>query len=306
MYCDMDPGIDDAAALVVAAGRTAIDGVMTVAGNVEADKTLANAGRLLRVLGLEDVPLVAGAGAPILHRLVTAPHVHGSTGLDGYPFPRGVRAPTSEEPAWRWLARELVTRTRPAEIVATAPLTNLARFLAAFGDEAYRQRVGSVTIMGGSLSGGNVTPTAEFNFYADPVAADWVLGSGWPIRIVGLDVTTVPGIPVHELDRLAQYGEVGQMLEGLLGVYAQNLEAIGEAVDVVYLHDVAAVAAALRPDLYTFTPMRLRVIPDGEFRGTLVTESARTGRATVEYATAVDADGFRAWFWESLQRFRDA
>lgn len=305
MYLDMDPGIDDAAALVAAAGRTTIEGVMTVAGNVEADKTLRNAGRLLRVLGLEEVPLVAGAEVPLLHRLVTAPQVHGPSGLDGYAFPRGERRPTAAEPAWRWLAGALERRARPAAVVATAPLTNLARFLAAFGDASYRGRVEVLTVMGGSLVGGNVTPTAEFNFYADPVAADLVLGSGWPIRVVGLDVTMVPGIPVGDLDRLAEYGEAGRMLQGLLAVYADNLRAIGEAVDVVYLHDVAAVAAAVRPELFTFTPMRLRVVPDGEFRGTLVEEPARSGRAAVEYATGVDADAFRAWFWDSLEPFRN-
>lgn len=305
MYLDMDPGIDDAAALAVAAGRKAIDGVMTVAGNVEAEKTLANAGRILRVLEQDKVPLVGGAETPLLHRLVTAPHVHGRSGLDGYAFSRGQRPPTTAEPAWRWLAAELRGRSEPADIVATAPLTNLARFLGAFGDPLFRDRVRTLAIMGGSLIGGNVTPTAEFNFYADPVAADFVLGSGWPIRVVGLDVTMVPGIPVRELARLTEYGEVGRMLSGLLAVYADNLRAIGEAVDVVYLHDVAAVAAAARPDLYTFTPMRLRVIPDGEFRGTLAPEPERTGRPTVEYATGVDAEAFRAWFWESLEPFRD-
>ena len=46
-----------------------------------------------------------------------------------------------------------------------------------------------IVMMGGSLSGGNITPAAEFNIYVDPEAARIVFQSGIPLTMVGLDVT---------------------------------------------------------------------------------------------------------------------
>lgn len=55
-------------------------------------------------------------------------------------------------------------------VFVIGPLTDLA--LAASVSPNTLMRAKSIVIMGGALSGpGNITPLAEFNFYADPIAA---------------------------------------------------------------------------------------------------------------------------------------
>jgi pyrimidine-specific ribonucleoside hydrolase len=303
-YLDMDPGIDDAVALAVAVQQADVGGITTVAGNVAGDKTFRNAGRLLNVFGHPEVPVVPGAMHPLFQTPVIADHIHGESGLEGYPLTSESVPAASDLPAWQWLARQLEQETAPVEWIATGPLTNVARFLAAFDHRAYQRKVQAITVMGGSLSGGNVTPTAEFNFYADADAADFVLGSGWPVRMIGLDVTTRPGLPTSRLPDLSQMGSVGAVLAGLLAFYGEAIRRIGEAVDVLYLHDVVAVAAAKHPEKFTWKQTPLRVIREGELRGTVVEVQAKTSRPSVEVAVDVDGAWFLDWVWESLAAYR--
>ena len=57
-------------------------------------------------------------------------------------------------------------------LVAIGPLTNIAVALKLEPD--LPELLHSFTIMGGCDGGGNVTPTAEFNFHCDPEAAQAV------------------------------------------------------------------------------------------------------------------------------------
>ena len=88
---DCDPGHDDAVALLLAAGNDAIDllAVTTVAGNCPLELATLNARRVAALAGLEDVPIAAGAAGPLHGELVTAPDIHGETGLDGYELTTG-------------------------------------------------------------------------------------------------------------------------------------------------------------------------------------------------------------------------
>ena len=107
------------------------------------------------------------------------------TGMDGHDLPPPVASPI-DEPAADFIARTAAA-TRGLHLVATGPLTNIARVLTAFPGTG--AALAGISIMGGSTGQGNATPVAEYNIQADPEAADIVFGSGVPIRMVGLNVT---------------------------------------------------------------------------------------------------------------------
>src|SRR5450755_4203320 len=159
---DTDPGVDDALALLLAmrSPELKIEAITPVAGNVPLEFTLANALRLVEIAGRTDVPVAAGASHPLVRRLVTADYVHGNNGLGGVEFPQPKIKPVSETAVE--IIRRLV-RSSPGEIsiVAVGPLTNVATALRSDPDLAGMIR--SIVLMGGSLSGGNITPSAEFN-----------------------------------------------------------------------------------------------------------------------------------------------
>jgi inosine-uridine nucleoside N-ribohydrolase len=57
-------------------------------------------------------------------------------------------------------------------------------------------------MMGGSATRGNRTPSAEYNIYADPEAAQAVFRSGVPIVMCGLEVTEQAYFTPEEWDEL--------------------------------------------------------------------------------------------------------
>jgi purine nucleosidase len=188
MILDTDPGVDDAIAIFLAlrSPELKVEAITAVAGNVPLSLTLPNALQLVEIAGCTDVPVASGAATPLVRRLVTAKYAHGNNGLAGVEFPEPKLKPVAEP------AAELIRRTvraNPGEItiVAIGPLTNVATALKS--DPGLASQIKSIVVMGGSLSGGNITPAAEFNFYVDPEAARIVFDSGVPLTSVGLDVT---------------------------------------------------------------------------------------------------------------------
>src|SRR4030088_1773822 len=185
---DTDPGVDDALALLLAmrSPELKIEGISAVAGNVPLELTLPNALRMVEIASRTDIPVAVGAKAPLMRRLVTAAYAHGENGLGGAVFPEPKIKPVSE-PAAQFIRQ--VVRKYPGEVtlITIGPLTNIASALNS--DPELAAIIKSVVMMGGSLSGGNITPAAEFNVYVDPEAARIVFQSGIPITMVGLDVT---------------------------------------------------------------------------------------------------------------------
>src|SRR3546814_16306866 len=71
-------------------------------------------------------------------------------------------------------------------IAMLGPQTNLA--LALIQEPDIVQGIKEVVIMGGAhFNGGNITPVAEFNLFADPQAAEVVLKSGVKLTYLPLD-----------------------------------------------------------------------------------------------------------------------
>jgi inosine-uridine nucleoside N-ribohydrolase len=250
---DCDPGHDDAIALLLALASPELEllGVTTVAGNQTLEKTTANAIRVLDFVGCDDVPVAAGASAPLVREPYVAAHVHGESGLDGPDLPPPGRGPL-EQHAVDFLAAQIRARDGGVTLVPTGPLTNVALLLALHPGA----RPERIVLMGGAIAEGNVTPAAEFNIWADPEAAARVFASGIDVTMVGLDVThRALFTPAHE-ERLE--GRVGEMVRALLGFYGEfhRREYGWEGSPI---HDAVAVAHVARPELLETVERGVRI-----------------------------------------------
>lgn len=193
---DMDPGIDDALALILAlkSPEVQILGITTVAGNAPVEMTTTNARRVLEYMNIEKISVAKGATNPLNHPLDDALSYHGRDGLGNCHLP-APKVPLHPDKAWDFLAQLALDARGEVTLVATGPLTNVAR---AF--ELHPELPGLLTrlvLMGGAYGltpygKGNRTPFAEFNVWQDPEAAHMVFNSGVDIFAVGLDVTMDP------------------------------------------------------------------------------------------------------------------
>ncbi|GLU49368.1 nucleoside hydrolase [Nocardiopsis ansamitocini] len=306
VFVDCDPGIDDALALayLAACADVEIVGVGTVYGNNSVEITTDNALRLLALYGRPEVPVAAGAGRPLVQPPNLAGHVHGENGLGGVRAPEPTARPVDESAA-ELLVR--LVRESPGEIdvLAVGPLTNLALALAL--EPRLPELAGRVVVMGGAVQApGNVTAWAEANIMNDPEAAEAVLGAGFDLSLVALDVTMRTLAGGRWLDDLAAVaGERAEYTHRFLDFYVGFYESVlGERACA--MHDPLAAAILVNPELMVVesvsVPVRVE-LNGAHTRGATVADLRPRPRAddrpAVTLVTEVDADGF-------LKRMLDA
>lgn len=293
---DTDTGSDDAVALILAARHpgTIIRAITIAPGNVPTSTGARNALASLDIAAAPAVPVHAGREEPLLHALESAQHVHGVDGMGGVPLP-DTRRVLEEEGAVSALLRIAQSEPGVHELVTLGPLTNVAAAL--LQDPLLLTRFRRTTMMLGAADCcGNVTPTAEFNAWADAHAARVVLSAHGAKTIVGWDVSRRFAVFTEDDDAMLRAA-------GPLGEFAVDINADvrkwGIAVTGIGgydLPDPAALAVALEPALVTASETRhVEVSLDPQTRGQLIIDRrARSGPPNAEIVTAIDRDRFVA------------
>ncbi|MAC72769.1 nucleoside hydrolase [Rhodobacteraceae bacterium Araon29] len=294
---DTDPGQDDAVAILLAlASPDEIDviGITAVAGNVPLALTEKNARIICELAGRTDIPVFAGCDRPLGRSLVTAEHVHGKTGLDGPVLP------DPEMPLQSTHAVDFIIETLRAHASGTitlcplGPLTNIATALTKAPDIA--KKIAAIVLMGGAyFEVGNITPTAEFNIYVDPEAADIVFKSGINITVMPLDVTHKALVTKPRNDAFRALGTpVGNAVAEMTDFFERfDKEKYGSAG--APLHDPCVTAYLIRPELFSGRHINVEIETSSELtRGMSVADWWRvTDRpANATFIGDLDADGF--------------
>jgi purine nucleosidase len=250
---DTDPGQDDAVAILLALASpedVEVLGITTVAGNVPLSYTTRNARIVCELAGKPQTRIFQGCDAPLKRKLVTAEHVHGKTGLDGPVLPEPTM-PLQEMHAVDFLIETL--RSEPEKTITLCPLgplTNIATALEKAPDIA--ARIQSIVLMGGAyFEVGNITPTAEFNIYVDPEAAEIVFKCGAPITVLPLDVT-------HKALVTGPRNEAFRALGTRVGTAVAEMTDFFERFDLAKygsegapLHDPCVIAQIIAPHLFS-------------------------------------------------------
>jgi purine nucleosidase len=305
---DCDPGQDDAVNLFLAMSspdELEILGITVVAGNVPLALTEVNARLMCDIAGRGDIPVFAGCDRPMVRELVTAEHVHGSTGING------VEVTEPEHPLQEQHAPDFIVETLKAAgeetvtLVPTGPLTNIA--VAFQKAPEVVPKVKEIVLMGGAMrESGNMSPSAEFNMLADPHAAAIVFDCGRPITQMGLDVSHQVLTTRERIERLKEIDNgPARATVGMLDFFNRHDMAKYNYLGAP-LHDPCTVAFLLKPEIFETKLCNVTVETESEL--TIGHTSVDFWQVTkrpknVNWAWSVDADAFYALLTERLARF---
>ncbi|MEM9667852.1 MAG: nucleoside hydrolase [Pseudomonadota bacterium] len=275
---DCDPGVDDAVALFLAFSAPEIlnvRAITTVAGNVPLHLTQKNARRICDLAGRRDIPIFAGCPTPYLRDAVSAEDFHGADGLEGIPAFEP-DTPLQDQHAVSFLIETFRTATDPITLVITGPMTNVAMAIRQAPD--ILDTIDQVVLMGGAdTEGGNITPHAEYNVFADPHAAEIVFNCGARITALSLDIT-------HKLRTTdARIADIRNIRSPNTEHIANLLQATNDFEKKMKnwgdgpLHDPSTIAYLLAPNLFSGKSVSIDVeTEEGDRQGkTVLTESAK-------------------------------
>ena len=304
---DTDPGQDDAVAILLALSspeEIEVLGITAVAGNVPLPLTQKNARIICELAGRPDVLVYAGCDAPLNRKLVTAEHVHGKTGLDGPVLADPVMA-LQPGHAVDFIIETLRRETAGSvTLCPLGPLTNIAAAFLKAPDVV--GRVAQIVLMGGAyFEVGNITPTAEFNIYVDPEAADIVFKSG-------VDLVVMPLVVTHKAltnkARVAAFRALGTKPGRMVAEWTDFFERFDMqkyGSEGAPLHDPCVIAYLIKPELFSGRHINVEIETGSEL--TLGMTVADWWGVTKRPANAlfigdVDADGFYALLTERIGR----
>ena len=308
LILDVDTGTDDAVAILFAALHPDLElvGVTTVNGNVPVEHCTDNSLRVLDLIGRGDVPVHEGLSRPIVRRGFPAAKrfepdsplsMHGLS----LPLP-AARTPKRDGGAVEFLLETL--RATPDEItlVPVGPLSNLAAVLAI--DPGIVDAVPEVVIMGGGHHVGNETPSAEFNIWADPEAAEMVLAAGFrSVTLVPLDATHQALLTRQDCDDLAALGTPAVAAAAELIGRRVDAYTAGRGVataDAAPVHDAVCTAYLVDPTVISTRALHVSVETQGRYTVGRTVMDTRTGSTQpTNCSVAFGAD--RALFVRLLQ-----
>jgi len=177
---DIGDDIDDAyaLALILNLPNAKLLGVTTTFG--ETQKRAELAAKFLHVCGRDDVPVYAGrAGTSQIRRQ--------------YEWAQGFRSPSLKSgDAALFLKNTIDKNPGQVTLVGIGALTNIGDLLTRFPE--VKPKIKRIVIMGGAVYLGynnQAPPMPEWNIKCDPAAAKIVYGSGVPLVMAGLEVTTM-------------------------------------------------------------------------------------------------------------------
>jgi pyrimidine-specific ribonucleoside hydrolase len=267
LVVDTDMGDDDIMALIslLRKPNVLVKAItLSSTGLTHANEGLRNLRRLLYLLNRQEIPVASGRELPLQggHQFPDSWRARCDILLDKIPSIDNAaieNAPSCN--AVELLRNTIESSPEKTTILALGPLTNIAELFKLNPD--LLKKVEKLHIMGGAVDvPGNLSvfpdnKVAEWNIFADPLAAKEVLKTGIPIYLIALNATN--HVPLTQ----EFYDYVKNNYKTHLSILFFHL--LTEVMPVIqmdgfYFWDVVAVETLVAPNLANFEPRTIDIV----------------------------------------------
>lgn len=300
---DTDPGVDDALTflLALASPEIKLEALTTTQGNVTVEKGTRNALAVLELARMSQIPVARGSELPLVQPLLASDLVHGKSGVGSAKLAEPAKEPVAKH-AVDFLIEKTLAEPGQISIFPIGPLTNIA--MAIRKEPRFAKSVKELVIMGGAIQeGGNMTPLAEFNIFADPHAAHIVLHSGIPITMIPLDATHKCILEQSHVEELLKIqSPISRFISDAVDDYMKFSFERGQKGCA--LHDPLTLAAIIAPDLLTLKEYYVDVdISGGVSMGNTFADFFNLTKKPANMKVAMDVRGeeFVALFLQRME-----
>ncbi len=298
---DCDPGVDDALAIILALHHPKVQlrALCSVTGNGNLENTTRNAKDILALCQRRDIPVYQGCGVALDGvQPETVESSFGDDGLGGYAASIASDNEVRQEHAVDFLLREISEHPGEITLFAIGPCTNIAHAIRR--DATFAGKVKRLIVMGGAKGTGNMSPVAEYNFWADPLAAKEVFEAGFPkVDMIGLDVTNkiALGADVREMMRIFDT-PISRF------IYHATQKGVDDNWDfarrpVAPMHDVLTVGYLIDESILEMQDAFIEIETDGLSKGQSLVDIGgywHNGQCNARYAASVDSRKFYQLF----------
>ncbi len=301
---DVDPGIDDLAALCVALFDPNLDvvAVTAVSGSVPAAQATRNLLGIVECLDPPKRPRIGAATEPEHARPADLRHLYGPSGLGDATLE--VAELHHMHASAKVICEALRAAPGDVTVICLGPLTNLAAAMRR--DPELPSLAQGLVVRGGAIScGGDATPAAEFNIYCDPEAAREVFRAEFNLSLVPLDVTNRVVFSTDDITRVTdKTTRAGLLLSQTLPfAFRAYHEQLG--VEGLHLNDAVGVVAAADAGVFEAEEYAVDVETAGEVTmGATVLDRrpVRQWPLNLNVMTGIDEDAVRRYIQNGLVR----
>ncbi|WP_175987211.1 nucleoside hydrolase [Bacillus sp. Marseille-Q1617] len=298
-----DPGIDDSVAIMYALLNPEIEVLAIVSsyGNVSKEQATDNIAYLLQLAGRTDIPIIGGTNAPSTGKIPTYyPEIHGEEGLGPIRPPEDFSGELTNFSE----LYTIISNNPGLTIVDVGRNTSLASMFLL--GENLTEDVGEFYIMGGAfLVPGNVTPSAEANFYGDPTASQLVMKNLDNLYVAPLNVTNKAIITMEHVQTILEMTDdpLVQILDEVMQYYINAYKKLIPGIGGAPLHDAVTLSLMVNPAMGKVIRREVDIFTAGSGMGTSVADfraSSKPAEKNINIYLELDYEAFVKDFIEVM------